>query len=178
MNPMTLRVKEAAASFLLLATFMLGCKFSGGTNNTPPPQPANANANADASKTATPSSKTDADGTIASGTGVEKEKPAAGKGNVQGKALYNGQPAKDVEVKLCEKFNQYFGGCGGETFVAKTDANGEYLIKNVPPRIYEGLVVKVFDENFYVLATLGIVSSAKYNIEADQTYYAPDKNLF
>src|SRR5947209_19762102 len=117
---------------------MLCCKFSGGTNNTPPAQPANANANA--SKTATPSSKTDADGTITSGTGVEKEKPAAGKGNVQGKVLYNSQPAAGVEVKLCEKFNQYFGGCGGQTVTARTDSAGEYLIKDVTPGVYQGLV--------------------------------------
>ena len=174
---MTLRVKEAAASFLLLATFMLGCKFSGGTNNTPP-QSANPNANADASKTATPSSKTDADGTIASGTGVEKEKPAAGKGNVQGKVFYNEQPAAGVEVKLCETFNQYFGGCGGKTYTTRTDAGGEYLIKDVPPGIYEGLVVKVFDTNYYVFATSGIISSAKYKIEEGKTFFAPDTNLF
>ena len=43
---MTLRVKEAAASFLLLATFMLGCKFSGGANSNQPTQPANTNAGA------------------------------------------------------------------------------------------------------------------------------------
>jgi len=175
---MSVKGRDAVASVLLLAVLMLGCKFSGGTNNTPPAQPANANANADASKTATPSSKTDADGTIASGTGVEKEKPAAGKGNVQGKVFYNEKPAAGVEVKLCETFNQYIGGCGGKTYTTRTDAGGEYLIKDVPPGIYEGLVVKVFDTNYYVFATSGIISSAKYKIEADKTFFAPDTNLF
>ena len=119
-----------------------------------------------------------ADGTISSGVGVEKEKPEAGKGNVQGKVFYNQQPAAGTEVKLCEKFNQYFGGCQGETFVTKTDGKGEYLIKNVPPRVYEGLIVNVFDTPYYVFATSGIIQTAKYKIEADQTFFAPDTNLF
>jgi hypothetical protein len=97
---------------------------------------------------------------------------------VQGKVFYNQQPAEGIEVKLCEKFNQYFGGCQGETFVTKTDAKGEYLIKNAPPRIYEGLIVKVFNTPFYVFATSGIVQTAKYKVEADQTFFAPDTNLF
>ncbi|HEV7842068.1 MAG TPA: hypothetical protein VGO69_00150, partial [Pyrinomonadaceae bacterium] len=67
---------------------------------------------------------------------------------------------------------------GGETFVTKTDSNGEYLIKDVPPRIYEGLIVKVFDTNYYVFATSGIVQTAKYRIEADKTFFAPDTQLF
>ena len=177
---MTCKSKNAVASILLLALFVLGCKFSKEANTTPPAQPANANsnANAGAAKTATSPAKTDADDTIASGTGVEKEKPAAGKGNVQGKVFYNEQPAAGVEAKLCETFNQYFGGCGGKTYTAKTDAGGEYLIKDVPPGIYEGLIVKVFDTNYYVFATSGIISSAKYKIEEGKTFFAPDTNLF
>src|SRR2546423_2943728 len=177
---MSVKGKETVVSLLLLVLFMLGCKFSGGANSTPPAQPTNANANTNtnAAKTATPTSKTDADDTIASGTGVEKEKPAAGKGNVQGKVFYNEQPVAGVEAKLCETFNQYFGGCGGKTYTAKTDAGGEYLIKDVPPGIYEGLIVKVFDTPYYVFATSGIISSAKYKIEGDKTFFAPDTSLF
>src|SRR5215203_6899740 len=40
-----------------------------------------------------------------SGSGIEKIKPAAGMGNVQGKVLYNLQPVKDIEVKLCIESN-------------------------------------------------------------------------
>ncbi|HYE75147.1 MAG TPA: hypothetical protein VEF04_17530, partial [Blastocatellia bacterium] len=74
--------------------------------------------------------------------------------------------------------SQYLSGCGGETFTAKTDSAGEYLIKNVPPRVYEGLIAKVFNTNYYVFATSGIVSAAKYNIEDGKTFFAPDANLF
>ena len=153
---------------LLLPVIISGCKSTSTSNRI-----ASTNSNA-----STSSSKPDADGVIHSGTGVEKEKPGAGKANVQGKVLFNSKPAAGIEVKLCEKFNRYLGGCQGETFTTKSDANGEYLIKDVPPGIYEGLTAKVFDTPYYVFATSGFISSAKYKLEADQTFFAPDSNLF
>jgi hypothetical protein len=51
--------------------------------------------------------------------------------------FFNEKPAADIEEKLCEKFSRFLSGCSGETLIAKTDANGEYLIKDVPPGIYE-----------------------------------------
>lgn len=108
-----------------------------------------------------PETRVESDGTIPSGTGVEKEKPAAG-----------------IEVKLCEKFNRYLGSGSGETYKTKTDSEGNYLLKNVTPRVYEGLLVQVFDSNYYVFATSGILQTAKYRVEPDKTYFAPDTNLF
>jgi hypothetical protein len=173
---MSIKGKEAIASILLSAIFMLGCnKSSSEATSNQPNQPANTNSGI--TKT-TPPTEPNADGTIPSGVGVEKEKPAPDKGNVQGKVFYNGQPVEGIEVKLCETFSQYLSGCGGETFVAKTDSAGEYLIKNVPPKIYEALTAKVFNTNYYVFATSGIVASAKYKIEEGKTFFAPDTNLF
>ncbi|MFN2579156.1 MAG: hypothetical protein ABR607_15895 [Pyrinomonadaceae bacterium] len=128
--------------------------------------------------TSSSSGKPDDKGLIHSGTGTEKETPAAGKTNVKGRVLFNEKPAANIEVKLCEKFNQYFGGCTGETYTARTDSNGEYLIKNVPSGIYEGLTAKVFDTPYYVFATSGFIASAKYKLEPDETFFAPDSNLF
>ena len=170
---MSLEGKKVVVSLLLLVAFLVGCKLFGGGNSNQP-----GNTNSATPKTTTTPVKPDADGTIPSGTGTEKEKPASGTGNVQGKAFYNQQPAAAVDVKLCEKFNRYFGGCNGTTFTTKTDNQGEYLIKNVPPGIYEGLTVKVFDTNYFVFATSGIVTAAKYKIDADKTFFAPDTNLF
>jgi hypothetical protein len=177
MNPMSLKSKEACAAILLAAVLVSGCNTSGGGNSGTTTQTGNAGTTA-AAKPPTTSATPNPDGTIPSASGTEKEKPAPGKGNVQGKAFYNEQPAVGVEVKLCEKFNQYFGGCSGETFTTKTDSAGEYLIKNVTPKIYEGLIVYVFNTRYYVFATSGIVQSAKYKIEPDQTYFAPDTHLF
>lgn len=177
---MSIKGRSAVASVLLLVVLISGCKSSGEGNSTSANQPANTNTNTSAGTATTNASpaKSDSDDIIASGTGVEKEKPEAGKGNVQGKVFYNQQPAAGIQVKLCEKFSQYFGGCSGQTFTSKTDSGGEYLIKNVPPGIYEGLTVKVFDTDYYVFATSGIVQSAKYKIEEGETFFAPDTNLF
>jgi hypothetical protein len=153
--------------------FVIGCAPAG---NTAADQPNNGPANTQKANKVMPVQPSD--GTIPSGTGVEKEKPAAGKANVQGKAMFNDQPAVGVQVKLCQTFSQYGSGCGGEVFTAKTDEAGEYLIKDVPPGLYEGLTVQVFDTPFYVFATSGYVSAAKYKLEEGKTYFAPDSHLF
>jgi len=171
-------MKSKVVSIILLsAIFMLGCSKSSNEASSNSSQVANTDSGTKTGTTPTPVKPND-DGTIPSGTGTEKEKPAPGKGNVQGKVFYNGQPVEGIEVKLCETFNQFMNGCGGETHVTKTDKNGEYLIKDVEPKLYEALTAKVFDTNYYVFATSGVISAAKYKIEPDKTFFAPDTNLF
>jgi hypothetical protein len=111
---------------------------------------------------------------------VEKVKPAAGTGNVQGKVLYNGKPVENIEVRLCEQFSRFLSGCGGKTYTAKTDKDGDYVITNVPPKEYEGLTVRIFDTDGYVFATTGIagISATKYNVEADKTLFVNPTHLF
>ena len=117
------------------------------------------------------------DGFVSSETGTEKEKPEAGKANVQGVALFNEKPAADVEVKLCEKFNS-FSGCSGQQYKTKTDENGEYLIKGVEPKEYDALLVKVFNTNNSIFAASKFgITAAKYKFEADKTFFAPPTNL-
>jgi hypothetical protein len=112
--------------------------------------------------------------------GVEKIKPAPGTGNVQGKVLYNSKPVGNIEVKLCEKFSQYLGGCSGKSYTAQTDENGEYVITNAEPKVYEGLIARVFDTDSYIFAASGIggLSSTKYEITADKTLFIKPTNLF
>ena len=86
---MSIKGNEAVASLLLLAALVVGCKFSKTLSSNS----NSGNTNTVTSKTTTPPSEPNADGTISSGVGVEKEKPEAGKGNVQGKVFYNEQPA-------------------------------------------------------------------------------------
>ncbi|MCA1629454.1 MAG: transthyretin-like family protein [Acidobacteria bacterium] len=146
-----------------------GCA-GGNKSGQPSSQPANS------SSAATPSPVT-----AGAATGVEKVKPAPGTGNVQGKVLYNGKPVENIEVKLCEKFNRFLGGCGdGKTFTARTDKDGEYVITNVEPKVYEGLMARVFETDMYVFATTGIagLSSTKYEVSADKTLFAQPTNLF
>lgn len=113
-------------------------------------------------------------------TRVEKVKPAPGTGNVQGQVLFNSKPAENIEVKLCETFSRFLSGCGGQIFTARTDKDGEYVITNVPPRTYEALTARVFDTDSYVFATTGIagLSSAKYDVTADKTFFVQPIHLF
>ena len=163
--------KRLLACACLAAAFSLGACAGGGGGNSPA---ANGTANSAAANRA------GASPTPAAETGVEKVKPAPGTGNVQGKVLYNGKPAANIEVKLCEKFNQYFGGCSGKTFTGKTDEGGEYVITNVEPMTYESLMARVFDTDTYVFATTGVagLSSAKYEVAADKTLFVRATNLF
>lgn len=112
--------------------------------------------------------------------GVEKVKPAAGTGNVQGKVLYNNAPVENIEVKLCETFSRFLSGCGGKIYTAKTDKDGDFVIANVEPKEYQGLTVRVFDTDSYVFATTGIagISATKYDVVADKTLFVSPTHLF
>lgn len=135
-------------------------------------------ANATTADAATPATKVTEDGFVPSGEGTEKEKPAAGKANVQGRVMYNEKPAEGIEVKLCEKFST-FSGCSGEQVTTKTDAAGEYLFKDIEPQIYEGLLARVFNTQSSIFVTSGIgIVAAKYKFAPDETFFAPDSNLF
>ena len=112
--------------------------------------------------------------------GVEKAKPAPGTGNVQGRVLYNSQPVENIEIKLCETFNRFMGGCTGQAYTARTDKDGEYLITSVAPKTYEALTARVFDTDSYVFATSGIagISAEKYDVTADKTFFVSPIHLF
>jgi hypothetical protein len=170
-----LRAGMRLAAFVCLAAVaFVGCKLGGGgagnvsgTANTS----ANAGANANAGAAPTPAADVG---------GVEKVKPAPGTGNVQGKVMYNGKPVENIRIKLCEKFNRFLGDCGGQNYAARTDKDGEYVVANVEPKTYEGLLVYIFDTDYYVFATTGIggLSASKYEVAADKTLFVRPTNLF
>lgn len=112
--------------------------------------------------------------------GTAKANPAPGTGNVQGKVIYNNAPVENIEVKLCETFSRFLSGCGGKTFTARTDKDGDFVVANVEPKEYEGLMVRVFDTDSYVFATTGIagISAAKYSVVADKTLFVTPTHLF
>lgn len=119
------------------------------------------------------------DSESASTSGAEKDKPAAGKGNVQGKVLYNDQPAEGIEVKICEEFSSLMGvSCTGKTKITKTDAEGVFVLADLDPMTYKGLAAKVFKTDYYVFPQEGIMTAQKFNVEADKTIFAHDINLF
>lgn len=157
-----MRTKWLVTCFCLIAaTSLIGCQV--GNKNS-----------------ATPGSANSSSATEGAATGVEKVKPAPGTGNVQGKVLFNDKPVENIEVKLCETFNRFLGGCSGKTYTARSDKEGEYVIVNVEPKTYEGLLAKVFETDSYVFATTGIggLASSKYEILPDKTLFVSPTNLF
>jgi hypothetical protein len=155
----------ALIALSLIFISVLACKTGSRTTTN---MNGSSNRSSETSKSANPES------------GVEKVKPAAGTGNVQGKVLFNSKPAENIEVTLCEKFNQFFGGCDGKKYVARTESDGVYVITNVPPQTYAALTARVFESKFYVFATTGItgLASTKYEVEADKTLFVTPTNLF
>ena len=151
------------ATAVTLFAALFGCKMGKTTTTT-----TNTNNSNSSSTTATEE------------TGVEKVKPAAGTGNVQGKVFYNSKPAAGIEVKLCESFNRFLGGCSGKTYSAKTESDGVYVITNIPPATYEALLARVFDTDSSIFATSGIagISAEKYEVTADKTLFVSTTNLF
>lgn len=157
-----MRRRRSLLVFLCLSTAIVfaGCKRAGTNSSSTDDRARNDSATSE--------------------TGVEKVKPAPGTGNVQGKVFYNSKPAENIEVKLCETFSRFVGGCGGQTYSARTDKDGEYVITNVPPKTYEALIAKVFDTDEYIFATAGIagISASKYEVVADKTLFAAPTHLF
>ena len=100
----------------------------------------------------------------ASTSGEEKVKPAAGKGNVQGKVLYNDQPAEGIEVRICENFNAFMGvKCDGKTQTTKTDKDGIYVLADLEPKTYGGLTAKVFKTAYFVYPQEGIMTPQTFS---------------
>lgn len=166
---MIFRKGLVACVCVITAISLTGC---GGAKDNSRPANSSAGGRAGAASSPTP---------VSGGlTGVEKMKPAPGTGNVQGKVLYNSRPAENIEVKLCETFSRFLGGCGGKTYTARTDKDGEYVIANVEPKVYEGLLARVFETDSSVFATSGVagISSAKYEVTADKTLFIAPTHLF
>jgi len=112
-------------------------------------------------------------------SGIEKVKPTAGKGNVQGKVFFNSKPAEGIEVNLCEEFSTIMGlKCEGNKLTAKTDKDGTYVLADLEPKQYEGLMAKVFNSDYYVYPQSGFMEAQKFDVAADKTIFAKDIHLF
>ena len=126
---------------------------------------------------ATPKTTTTDEGESTSG--AERQKPAAGKGNVQGKVLFNDQPVEGIEVKICEKFSTIMGiRCDGKSKTTKTGADGVYVIADLDPMTYGGLTAKVYKTNYYIYPREQIMTPKRFAVEADKTIFANDISLF
>jgi hypothetical protein len=153
--------------FVSLACGRFGKNTGSATENPTP--------NANTKSTPKTTIKNDDDST----SGEEKQKPTAGKGNVQGIVLFNEQPVEGIEVKICETFSTILGiKCSGKTQTVKTDKDGVFVLANLEPITYGGLTAKVFKSNYYIYPQEGIMTARRFEVEADKTIFAPDIHLF
>ena len=168
----------ALAAFSLVS---LGCSSLSKPNNQ---AQSNISSNSTAAKSNTNPASANKSSTVAvdesdSTSGAEKVKPATGKGNVQGKVLYNDQPIEGIEVKICGEFSTLMGvDCTGKTKTTRTGADGVFVVADLDPMIYQGLTAKVFKTDYYIFPQEGIMTPEKFNVEADKTIFARDINLF
>jgi len=179
-------VSTAKINFLLVFAVVifvsLACSGLGKNENRTGGGAANSSDNSGATaannnrKNTTTTVETD-DGESTSGE--EKQKPAPGKGNVQGKVLYNDQPVEGIEVRICENFSTIMGvRCDGKTQTTKTAADGVFVLADLDPKTYGGLTAKVFKSAYYVFPQEGIMTAQKFAVEADKTIFARDIHLF
>lgn len=120
-----------------------------------------------------------ADDETASTSGAERQKPAAGKGGVQGKVLFNDEPVEGIEIRICEKFSTILGvQCDGEKRTTKTGKDGVFVLADLEPKTYGGLTAKVFNTAYYVFPQEGIMTAQRFPVQADKTIFARDIHLF
>lgn len=168
----------AAILFVSLACGNLSKYANQNAGNSNTTIVTTTNSNARTKPTVPPSvTETEAEST----SGAERQKPAAGKGNVQGKVLYNDQPVEGIEIKICETFSTVMGiRCSGKTKTTKTGADGVYVVADLDPMTYGGLTAKVFKSNYYIYPYEGLtaLSAKRFTVEADKTIFADDISLF
>ena len=157
----------------LVAGAILGAGCASSSDKAPNATATNSNAVATNSDTGVTAQATQEP--QRSNTGAQV-KPPAGFGNAQGRVLWNEQPAANIRVQLCETVS-FISGCGGKTYAAKTDKDGNYTIDKVPPGDY-GLAVQIFDTDGFVYPTDGILSAAKYHVNDGETLDIRATNLF
>jgi hypothetical protein len=93
-------------------------------------------------------------------------KPNAGLGGVYGRLRWNGQPVEGVQVKLCDEI-KFIGGCQGAEYPTVTDANGAYIILNVPPGDY-GLTYRALEADTWYFVTSGFLNTKNFEVKANQ----------
>ena len=178
-------MSKAKANFLLSVALVVFVSLACGSlnkNNNQGTTSGNTNSTTSSWNTKTentPKKTAETGDESASTSGTERQKPAAGKGNVQGKVLYNDQPVEGIEVRICENFSTIMGiKCDGKTKTTKTDKDGIFVLPDLDPQVYGGLTAKVFKSAYYVYPQEGIMTPQKFAVAADQTIFARDINLF
>lgn len=93
--------------------------------------------------------------------------PDKGKANVEGHVVWNGKPAANISVRVCEDLST-LGGCKGRKYESKTNAQGDYRITGIEPGEYS-FEAKAFDSVYWLFTTQGAINARKFALSADKT---------
>jgi hypothetical protein len=92
--------------------------------------------------------------------------PAAGRGALSGRVIWNDEPVVGAAVRICTDVST-FSGCEGETFDTTTGEDGSYLFTDVTPGEYT-ILVKEAGAADYVFARTLSMDGETVTIEADE----------
>lgn len=81
--------------------------------------------------------------------------PAAGRGALSGRVVWNNEPVVGAAVRICTDAST-FSGCEGESFDTTTGEDGAYLFTDVTPGDYTILVKEVGTADYVFATTLGM----------------------
>lgn len=176
MKTQTVRLASSALLVVVIAGTFSGCKKDASQTASSTDTSTQSASSTDSSDTSASNNSTQSEETVSQDQPALFE-PAAGTGNIQGKVLFNDKPAADIQVTLNEKFSTIIGP-SGKSYTARTNKDGVFVVRNVPPKEYEGLTARVFDTPMVVFMQSGIMSARKYKVEADKTLFVDPTNLF
>lgn len=92
--------------------------------------------------------------------------PAAGRGALSGRVVWNDEPVVGAAVRICTDVST-FSGCEGETFDTTTGEDGAYLFTDVTPGEYTILVKESGAEDYVFARTLSM-DGETVTVEADE----------
>lgn len=108
-------------------------------------------------------------------------RPSQGMGNVKGTVLWSGdgKGIADVEVLLCERISMtLFFSCEGKNFKTKSDAEGIYWFKDIPPGSYSFAIKPPGATNTYVSLTTNYATAQSMRLESDQTIEVEPQKIY
>jgi hypothetical protein len=92
--------------------------------------------------------------------------PAAA-GRVTGKLVWNAQPAPGVEVRLCDAGRLRL--CPRSDLTGRTDANGVFVLDDIPAGAYAAAVQAPPSADFFYLTSGAFIDPALYRVAAGMT---------
>ncbi len=102
--------------------------------------------------------------------------PEPGTGSVSGSIHWNSAAAANIHVELCEEYS-FISGCGGASYAAATNEDGQYLFTSIPPGEYS-LAIRLFATDHWVYVKDGVISAAVFPVAANEITRVPEQTIY